>query len=430
MKNRSLRALRARALLFALLASAAAITAGSATEREPLTLARAIELASTHGPAVASLTAERESLARRGEADALPPSAVIESDFENFAGTGSASGTSLLEATVRLSRVLELGGKADMRRAVGSAELEHLTADQQVRRTELAAEVSRRFIHVLSDQAMLVTARRATELARTARDVARERVSAGAASPATLGRADIALARAEIAQEHAEHELTSSRVKLSVLWGDTAASYPQAAGDLFELAELDSFDMYRDRLNANPELARLASEVQAQEARIKLAQAQRLPDVSVSAGVRRLETFDDQALVASFAVPLGTRRRAELQERAARADRNRIEWDRETRRLELHAALFELYQEILHARTEAASLHERIRPQAEAMLATMSEGYHAGRFSLLELADAQLQLIEVERDAIRAAAQFHTLMVEIQRAIGAPIQTLAPRSTP
>ena len=49
------------------------------------------------------------------------------------------------------------------------------------------------------------------------------------------------------------------------------------------------------------------------------------------------------------------------------------------------------------------------------MLTTTNEGYRAGRFSLLELADAQLQLIEVEREAIDAAAQFHTLMVEIQR---------------
>jgi outer membrane protein, heavy metal efflux system len=209
-------------------------------------------------------------------------------------------------------------------------------------------------------------------------------------------------------------------VKLSILWGDTNASFTEAAGTLFELTSLESFDAYRDRLDKSPELARFASEARAQEARIELARAQRRPDVSIAAGVRRLESFDDQALVASFSVPLGTRRRAELQERAARADRNRIDRDREVRRLELHAELFDLYQEITHARTEAASLHEQVRPQAEAMLATTNDGYRAGRFSLLELADAQLQLIEVEREAISAAAQFHTLMVEIRRMIGAP----------
>jgi cobalt-zinc-cadmium efflux system outer membrane protein len=366
------------------------------------------------------MTAEAESLASSSEADALPPNMVLEGEFENFAGSGSASGTDLLESTLQLTRVIELGDKASLRRGLGAAERERLAAHQLTRRNELAAEVARRFIHVLSDQAMLVTAQRATQLAKTARDVASERVTAGASSPAALGRAQIALARAQIAQEHAEHELASSRVKLSILWGDTQASFTEAAGNLFELTSLESFETYRDRLDASPELARFMSEARAQDARIELARAQRRPDVSIAAGVRRLETFDDEALVASFSVPLGTRRRAELQERAARADRSRIDRDRDARRLELHAELFDLYQEILHARTEAASLHEQVRPQAEAMLATTNDGYRAGRFSLLELVDAQLQLIEVEREAIRAAAQFHTLRVEIQRTIGAP----------
>jgi outer membrane protein, heavy metal efflux system len=411
MNDTSTRARRACAVLCVLWSLTSVTTAQS----ESLTLARAIELAATQGPTIAAMTAEAESLASSSEADALPPNMVLESDFENFAGSGSASGIDLLESTLRVTRVVELGNKASLRRGVGAAEREHLATEQLTRRNELAAEVARRFIHVLSDQAMLVTAQRATQLAQTARDVASERVTAGASSPAALGRAQIALARAQIAQEHAEHELASSRVKLSILWGDTGASFDQAAGNLFELAPLDSFDVYKDRLDASPELARFASEARAQDARIKLAQAQRRPDVSIAAGVRRLESFDDQALVASFSVPLGTRRRAELQERAARADRIRIDRDRDARRLELHAELFDLYQEILHARTEATSLHEQVRPQAEAMLSTTNDGYRAGRFSLLELADAQLQLIEVEREAIRAAAQFHTLMVEIQR---------------
>ncbi len=430
MKDSSLRARQTYVLLIALWVTTGATPAAPSTPRESLTLARAIELTVAHGPLTVALRSQTEALANRAEADALRPNFFVESEFENFAGTGNAESTDLLEATVRLSRVIEFGDKAALRRRLGSAELERLAADQQARRNELTAEVARRFIHVLSDQAMLLTAQRATELARTARDVASERVRAGASSPAALGRTEIALARAQIAQEHAEHELASSRVKLSVLWGDTTASFADASGKLFELGPLESFDAYRARLESSPELTRFASEAQVEEARIRLARAQRSPDVSVSAGIRRLEAFDDEALVAAFSVPMGTRRRAELQERAARADRQRIDMDRELRRLELHAALFDLYQESLHARTEALSLHERVRPQAEVMVRTTNEGYRAGRFSLLELADAQLQLIEVEREAIRAAAQFHTLMVEIQRAIGAPIQTLPVGNLP
>jgi Outer membrane protein len=421
MKIRSTRARYACALAIALCELA---------QGESLTLARAIELAATHSPSSAALTSETEALAARAEAEALAPNFHVEAEFENFAGGGELSGTGLLESTVRLSRVVELGGKRALRRGLGSAELDRLAAGQKAIRAELSAEVARRFIHVLSDQAVLVTSKRATELAQTARDVARQRVNAGASSPAALGRAEIAFARSQIAQEHAEHELASSRVKLSILWGDSAATFSAVVGDLFALPALESLAAYRSRLDASPELTRFAAEAQVQDARIRLAQAARTPDLSIAAGIRRFEVFEDEALVASFSVPLGTRRRAQLEERAARADRNRVDLHRTNRQLELHAALFDLYQEIHHARTEATSLNTRVRPQAEAMFATTNEGYRAGRFSLLELADAQLQLIEVEREAIQAAAQCHTLLVEIQRLVGDPIQTLAVRSAP
>jgi cobalt-zinc-cadmium efflux system outer membrane protein len=427
MKNRSSRAWRARVLLLGMLMATAA---NGADPRESLTLARAIELASTRSPSVAALGAETEAATQRSGAEALPPNLLLESEFENFAGTGQTSGGKALESTVRITRVFELGDKAALRRGVGSAELERLAADQRTRQLDLAAEVARRFIHVLSDQEMLTTAERATALATQARDAARQRVTIGAASPAALGRAEIALARAEIEQEHAEHELATSRVKLAVLWGEPVPSFAKVEGNLFELSVQESFDAYRARLESSPDLARFTSQLRTEDARVRLAQAQRKPDISVSAGVRRLETFDDQALVAGFSIPLGTRRRADYQEREARANRAVIESEREARRMELHANLFDLYQELLHARTETQSLREKVRPQAEAMLQTTSEGYRAGRFSLLELADAQIQLIELEREAIRAAAQFHTLMVDIKRVTGEPITALSTRSTP
>ena len=430
MKNPSSRTWRLRAAPLMLWLAAAAHAADPSTPGEPLTLAKAVELAVARSPAIAAFTAETAASANRAQSEALGPNFVVESDFENFGGTGNVSGADSLEATLRLSRVIELGGKSALRRGLGSAELDRLAAEQQLRRFDLTAEVARRFIHVVADQRTVVTARRATELARTARDVARERVRAGASSPAALGRAEIALSRAQIAQEHAEQELISSRVRLSVLWGATNANFGEALGDLFELPALESFDEYSRRLGASPDLAWFSSETRVQEARIRLAEARRAPDISVSAGIRRLEAFDDQALVASFSVPLGVRRRAELEGRAARADRSRVDLDREARRLDLHATLFDLYQEILHAQREAQALHAQVRPQAEAMLATTDEGYRAGRFSLLELVDAQIQLMEVERDAIRAAAQFHTLLVEIQRVTGEPIATLATGRSP
>ena len=429
MKNRTTRAAQVRALLIGLWL-VAANAEESIAPRESLTLAQAIELATTRGPGVAALAVESAALSSRSEAHALPTNYAIAADFENFAGTGAASGTDLLESTLQLSRIVEFADKPSLRRELGTAELGQLSAAQESRRADLAAEVARRFVRVASDQALLVTARRSAELARAARDATHARVAAGAASAAALSRAEIALARAQIGEQRAAQELASSKVKLSVLWGDPQGSFREAAGNLFDLTAIESFETYRQRLDTAPDLARYAADAGVEEARIRLAQAQRTPDMTLSAGVRRLEAFSDEALVASFSVPLGARRRADLEERAARADRERIDLERDARRLDLHATLFDLYQEILSSRAEAQALHERVRPQAESMLTTTSDGYRAGRFSLLELTDAQMQLIAVEREAIDAAAQFHTLLIEIQRITGERIQTLASGRTP
>lgn len=403
-------------------------SAGSRAQDE-LTFEQALTLVGERNPQIRGFASEAESLASRSQVEALAPAWSLQTEFENFGGTGALSGVDALESTVQLSRVFERGGKLALRQELGQREIDALAADHHVRRGELLAEVARRFIQVVSNQQSLLTARRATELARTTRDVVRQRVQAGASSPAMLSKAEIALARAGIDEEHAEHELATSRVSLAVLWGDGGASFRTAAGNLFDLPPLESLEAYGQRLKSSPVLARFASEARAQDARVQLAEAGRAADLSVAAGVRRLESFDDHALIASFSVPLGTRQRAALQEKSARAERARIDAEREARQLDAQAKLFQLYQEISHARTEAQALHANIRSQAEAMLATTDQGYRAGRFSRLELADAQAQLLDIERQAIDAAAQFHTLLIEIQRVTGAPVRAFE-RSAP
>jgi outer membrane protein, heavy metal efflux system len=417
-------------VVFVALWSASCASVASSAAGDSLTLPQALQLADSASPALAAHELQTEALSTRAELEALPPSFVIEGDFENFAGAGDFSGARGLETTLAVSRVIELGNKPALRRGVGDAELRKLTAVQQLRRVDLAAEVARRFIRVLADQETVNSARHGVQLAETAREVVRERVHEGASSPAALSRAEIALSRAQIELEHAEHELSTSRVKLSVLWGEEQPRFSQARGDLFALPMIEAFEDYQARLPESPELAELNADAQVQEAKLRLAEAQRAPDIVVAAGVRRLEAFDDQALVAGFAVPLGSRKRASLAQRAVRADRARVEMDREAKRLELHSALFDVYQEMRHVRAEAQSLHARVRPQAQAMLATTEDGYRAGRFSLLELADAQTQLLQVERDAIRAAAQFHALHIEIRRVTGDAIRTLEARRSP
>jgi outer membrane protein, heavy metal efflux system len=411
-----------RARVLALLSCSITFTTVSAAD---LTLRDAIALTAERSSQLAAFAFQTEATRQQWAARAFPPPSTLEVELENFAGSGDLSAARALETTLQLSKVVELGGKARVRGEVGLAEMDDLDAQQRATRADVIAEVARRFLHVLSDQAQLEITGRATQLAEQARDVVQARIRAGAISPVFLNRAEIALARARIAQEHAEHELAASRVTLAVMWGDTSASFDRAIGDLFSFPDVESVETYTTRLDANPELLKFASAGRTAEARKRLAAAQRSPNVTLTAGVRRLEGFDDQALVAGFSVPFGTRRRAEPDIQAARAEGEQLRLNASARRLELHALLFALYQEILHARTEANALHTDILPQAQRMVDTTAEGYRQGRYSLVELIDAQRAQIEVEQDSIRAALEFHTNLIEIERATGVGVHTLA-----
>jgi len=312
---------------------------------------------------------------------------------------------------------------------VGANEVDRVEAGNLAKRADLLAEVARRFVRVLADQERLAASGRATSLAEYSRDAVQARIKAGAASPILLSRAEISLARARIDEEHAEHELASSRVALASLWGERHAHFAAVRGDLYSLPSLEPLATYQQRLEANPEVLAVAAESRVLDSRLRLARAQRTPNITFNAGVRRLEALDDQAFVAGFSVPLGAAARAQPELSMLNAQRAHLNLTGQARLLELNATLFELYQELSHTRVEAHALRGDIRPQAQRVVRATDEGYRAGRFSLIELADAQRQLLEIERDAIRAASEFHTWLIDLERLTGASLHALATGET-
>jgi cobalt-zinc-cadmium efflux system outer membrane protein len=427
MPSRFLRALAGSVL--ALIFAGPAL-AQSSPPVQALSLREALARVIAHNPRLAAFAPARDAAQNRAALDALAPAMNLDVQLENFAGTGNTSGIDALETTLQLSRVIELGGKAQLRRAFGDAELEQLEARQHADRIDLLAESARRFVHVLADQETLDATRRAVDLAAGTLAAVQARVKAGAASPAANSRAEISLARARIEHEHSEHELASSRVALAVLWGEERADFTAVSGSFYSLRALEPLEAHAARLAQNPEVLRLASDHRLLAARERLNQAQRRPSPLVSLGVRRLEAFNDQALVAGFSLPLGTRQRASLESAATKADLRELEYSQAARQLELGALLFALYQEITHARTETEAIAEHIRPEATRLLKAVEDGYRAGRFSLIELADAQRQLLEIERDQIRAATEFHNNLIEIERITGVSLPPAAQGPSP
>ena len=69
------------------------------------------------------------------------------------------------------------------------------------------------------------------------------------------------------------------------------------------------------------------------------------------------------------------------------------------------AQLFELFQELRHAITEAEVLRTTVLPEMEAALEATRYAFERGRYSYLEWVDAQRELVDVAARADRRLGQ-------------------------
>lgn len=416
-----LRAIVACVALY-LATSSARAAEGPASAAE-LTLASAIDLALKRNPdLVASryeLTAAQARILQAG----LRINPELDLELENFAGSGAVAGTDALETTLSLSQVIELGGKRSLRRSVAEADSDLIAIEQRARQLDVLAEVTRRFIDVVSAQERVSFAAEASKLAQQTLDTTATRVEAGRAPVAEASRARIAVTRAAIDERRASATLRGARYALASLWGEVEPTFTRASADLFALARVEPFAALVERIERNPDITRFASEARLREAELRLAQAQARPNLALSLGVRRLGESNDTALVAGFAIGLPVFDRNQGAIREARVRRVQSYAEREAALVRIRGMLHAAYQEMTAARESAESLRSQAIPQAQTALEQTRSGYDRGRFSVLELLTAQQELLVLREAAIDAAAEYHRLLAELERVTSEPLTT-------
>lgn len=414
--------------LCCLLVLALAGTCGAAPlarAAEPLRLEEAVARALATNPSLAAESAQLRAIRARADREGLPTPYVISGEVENVGGTGALSGIKAAETTLRIGRVIELGGKRAAREALGNAEIGQQQMQAETARIDIASRTTARFIEVVADQERLNYAEERVKQAEGTRREIATWVAAARDPEFQLRAAEIVVIEAELLREHAEHELASARMTLAASWGALTPDFEIVVGDLQTLPNVQSFEKLAARLPMTPEQRASLMEAETIAARRRVATANGTPDISVSLGVRRLELLDDQGLVMSLSIPLGSKSRASYSIVEADAQLDALAARRDALRFERHQALFEKYQELNHARTEVDSLRNLMLPKAEQAMAFTRQGFKAGRFSFISLAQAQKTLFELRERDVEAAARFHTLLVEVER-----LTAVATESTP
>ncbi len=377
-------------------------------------------VAATH-PALRLFERQRDRLdGERDEAGLQPPMRLL-ANVENVLGSGEHGGIRRAEVSLSLASVLERAGKRDARRMLVDARIDALGLQREAQRLDLLAEVARRYLDLADAQARMAIANEGIVLRERTVQAARQRHRIGAAPESSALAAEAGVARAGLAHQRAALDAQAAWRRLALLWGGPGSEDPpRTTGSLTQLPDIPGVETLLEVIAETPALQRFADEERVREARLRLAQAQRTPDIDWQLGVRRLQAEGDMALVAGISIPLGSRSRAGPGVRVARAELAALSIEREVEGLGLRAALLEAHGRYVGARNEVQRIDAALMPLLQRTERAAEVAYRAGALPWLEWAQVQSDIVALHDERLASALDARRALIEIQRLTAQP----------
>ena len=402
-------------LLYAWCGSVAAQPLRGTAITAPLDVSTAIRLALAQ-PAVRAAAHEAAASDAALKQAGSYPNPTLE-----YLREGQRAGTRT--TTIVLNQPIELGGKRRARVALAEGSAGLARSELAVRRQEIRADVIAAFYGLQVARERQQVAQSLLDLARRSVDVAARRVAAGKISPIDETRARLAAADAASAVNGAKGELAVARARLGGFIGQP--------GDAIALAP-SSFEQLPD---IRPRAALLADTAPVRRARGQLAaqlaqadveRAARIPDVTVSVGSQRDDEIGRRQAVVGLSVPLPlfNRNAGNLGAALIRVDKARDE---------LAAAQAAAASDLAGAdaryateRAEASLLRQDVLPQAASAYELTLTGFEYGKFSILDVLDAQRTLFQSRTRYLDALLGAWRAWADIERLAGATTEQIDP----
>ena len=384
----------------------------AAAAAEPLSLAKAIELALEGNPEVAAAKRQWEATEGQVLQGRSRPNPELAYSLED---TRSKTRTQ----SWQLNLPVELGGKRAARTKAAEKSREQAQAQLAELQATVRANVAAAYFDVLTAQERLVLARDSAALAKSSTDTVSKRVAAGKVSPVEESKARVAEAgvRVELAQAASEQRNALSR--LFALLGRIDAPYTVLEGKAENLPSVPSLVDLQPLISSSPGVVLARIEVDRRKALTDLEQSKRVPDVTVSVGMQRSNETQRNVLLFGVSLPLPVfdRNQGNLLEALKLEDKARDE---------LQAATVRLHSEVAQARerlstitAEVQSLKQDVLPGAKSAYDAATIGFENGKFNFLEVLDAQRTYFTAKSQYLKALGEAHRAAADIDRLLGA-----------
>lgn len=281
---------------------------------------------------------------------------------------------------------------------------------------EIIADTKKAFYKALADQESQSLAEETERISHDIYNSEKIRFEAGEVALTNVLRAEVELSKARNLVSHANGELQNSLRELQTIMGIPEATDLKITGKLTTVpVELSLQELELRMKNNQPDLKASEKNVEMAEAQLLLEQRQAIPDISVSAGYKRLsqEDVDTFEFGLEIPAPFFNRNQGNIQKSKSLSKKAKNE------NLSVyHQMLLELKKKFNLYNVEKKRMLEfkdKILPQAEKALALITKGYKEGEFDYIDLLDTQRIWADTRISYIASVKQLNMIIADIER---------------
>lgn len=319
-----------------------------------------------------------------------------------------------------VSQLVELGGKRGRRIDVAKNELRLTELDVDAALRTLRHDVRAGYFNLALARNNYELGQQAVVQAKELADIARTRFEAGDIAQFEVLQANLGVDRATNDLDRLANAERIARAVLNQLLNrEPEAPLDQRDSLFVRLAAQSTQTLIGQALSQNVELRAVEQQIKTEESRLKLARAQRIPDLTLEPGVETLDSaFPHPGFKMQVTVPLPifNRNRGEIQRSSAMLDQLRAERDAARQRISSEIGRAALNLET--ARKQVEFYETRLLPEAERLRLLAIEAYQVGQTGLLSVIDATRNARDVRQAYLQALFDYQTALADLEQAAG------------
>jgi outer membrane protein, heavy metal efflux system len=320
-----------------------------------------------------------------------------------------------------MSQLIELGGKRGHRIDVARNELRLTELDVDAALRTLRHDVRAVYFNLALARNNYELGQQALAQAKELADIARTRFEAGDIAQFEVLQAELGVDRATNDLGRLENTERIARALLNQLLNrEPEAPLDQRDSLFVRLGPVSTQTLIGQSLSQNVELRAAEQQIKTEESRLKLARAQRAPDLTLEPGLETLDSAHPNGpgfkMQVSVPLPIFNRGGAEIKRSSAMLDQLRAERDAARQRISSDIGRAALNLET--ARKQVEFYETRLLPEAERLRQLAIESYQVGQTGLLSVIDATRNARDVRQAYLQALFDYQTALADLEQAAG------------